>query len=358
MDNFFNRVLFPLRSNAGWFQSPDLQVEIASRLKQCILIYDEILVEDGSWETSITENGAIELSSPPGELNPRDRKIIYERDIKPSNIWLSIQPGGPRPNNPVTPFFNGPSLARYKIDFYELMQQVGSGGDSFIKYGRVMPVAPEIRDAIKLAAKDDARRYPGIVESSLLREKIIQGLSWDLTHSALLQSSIVVDPIHEALLQLKSRRLGPDLGITMDDHFSVAHELLRVHVPKLDQLNFEQVIELRNRPLWTEFRGGVRKITQRLTIEPELLLDPHEYDKAVRDAIDREWMEEAKSEAENNGYQLVGSIALGVLSYLFTGQIAEAVGAATTTWGVLQALGSYYENQFTWKAFLLKASRL
>lgn len=81
-----NRVFFPLRSNVGWFQSADLRSQIADRMKESLLIYDQIIVEDGTFTAAITETGGLAPYIPPGYLSEDERTIDFERDLKPA-LW-------------------------------------------------------------------------------------------------------------------------------------------------------------------------------------------------------------------------------------------------------------------------------
>lgn len=56
-----NRVFLPLRSNVGWFQSVNLKNMISNRVKEAILIYDELYIEDGTFQATILEDGELAI---------------------------------------------------------------------------------------------------------------------------------------------------------------------------------------------------------------------------------------------------------------------------------------------------------
>ncbi len=111
-----NRVFFPLRSNVGWFQSADLRSQMADRVKQALLIYDEIVVEDGTFMAAITEHGSSAPYLPPGYLADDERVIEFVRDLKPDNLIIGIGPDGQMPTDYVN---YGMTSARYKIDYFD-----------------------------------------------------------------------------------------------------------------------------------------------------------------------------------------------------------------------------------------------
>lgn len=42
----------PLRSNAGWFATEDTQAELENRLKTFLIVYDELIIQDGVYEVT------------------------------------------------------------------------------------------------------------------------------------------------------------------------------------------------------------------------------------------------------------------------------------------------------------------
>jgi len=72
-----NRVFLPLKSNIGWFQSLDLRDDISNRIKESILLYDELYIEDGTYQAEIVEgySDPVEFYNPPGFIPPEQRTI-------------------------------------------------------------------------------------------------------------------------------------------------------------------------------------------------------------------------------------------------------------------------------------------
>lgn len=128
-----NRVFFALRSNIGWFQSPNLKTDIENRVKEAILIYDKILIEDGTFEAKIfaphIAPSAMHLYIPPG-LAPMDRRSIdHQRDIEPTIATIGMTLDG---GSPVT-LYHG-ECNRFKIDYYGLFKDLELSDYEFIKF--------------------------------------------------------------------------------------------------------------------------------------------------------------------------------------------------------------------------------
>ncbi len=111
------RVFFPLKSNIGWFQSPDLLKDMTNRVKLALLLYDELIIEDGTFEGQVLEGGGSNFYHPPGSLPVESRNIEYERDIKPTEYALSLSEEGSSTRHT---FLDGNTVVRFKIDYYNI----------------------------------------------------------------------------------------------------------------------------------------------------------------------------------------------------------------------------------------------
>jgi len=59
-------------------------------MKEALLIYDEIIIEDGTFMAAITEHGSSAPYLPPGYLSNDERTIEFERDLKPDELVIGI----------------------------------------------------------------------------------------------------------------------------------------------------------------------------------------------------------------------------------------------------------------------------
>lgn len=125
-----NRVFFPLRSNIGSFQSLDLQEEMASNIKQSILVYDEVYIEDGTLTASVIDNGNFVSYEPPDKLPSDQRTIEYERDLKPSSMSFKVK----SPEGKWLDLMGGNSIAKFKVDYYKIFEGIERSDYDFLKF--------------------------------------------------------------------------------------------------------------------------------------------------------------------------------------------------------------------------------
>jgi hypothetical protein len=118
-----SRVFLPLRSNIGWFQSSDLRNAVSNRVKESILLYDELYIEDGTFRADIVDGypGPITWYYPPGFI-PLEWRTIEECDLKPTDMTIGIGPDGA--TSPTAIVVNGNASTRFKIDYYEIFKNI------------------------------------------------------------------------------------------------------------------------------------------------------------------------------------------------------------------------------------------
>jgi len=146
-------VFLPLKSNIGWFQSSNLQKDMTNKVKLALLLYDKLLIEDGTFEGQVLERGSSNFYHPPGSLPSEYRNIEYERDIKPTKYALSMSEEG---SSTYHTFLHGNTIERFKIDmlykifysqFYKRQQHQLSGLPPALKGARKSECAPTRRNS-------------------------------------------------------------------------------------------------------------------------------------------------------------------------------------------------------------------
>ncbi len=190
-----NRVFFPLRSNIAWFTSPKLKEDISNRVKEAILIYDEIYIEDGTFEAKIfpphIAPGAPTFYFPPGSIPAEKRTIEYKRDIEPtfSEIGITLKGG-----SPVT-LFQG-QCNRFKIDYHELFNGIELPDFEFIRFlvlqnENELPL--EAKNVITKQSDIDRNLFKDIIPEQAWRNLLIDNLNHDIVASIWLSSAVVLD---------------------------------------------------------------------------------------------------------------------------------------------------------------------
>lgn len=190
----------------GWFQSLDLRDDISNRIKESILLYDELYIEDGTYQAEIVEgySDPVEFYNPPGFIPPEQRTIEYERDLKPSSIVIGIGPDGAVAPSAIV--LQGNTSTRFKIDYYEIFKNIELLDYNFLKF-IVLQNEHEIprnaREIIDHDSRKDKSAFEDMHPNEAIRNLVIDNLNHDLVASILLKSSVIVDKMHHDLLKRK-----------------------------------------------------------------------------------------------------------------------------------------------------------
>lgn len=191
MDNL-NRVFLPLRSNIGWFKSADLREEISTRVKEAILLYDELYIEDGTFRVDIVEeSGSFKQYLPPGSIPIDKRTVEDKRDLQPTEMTIGIGPDGA--NAPTAVILHGNASIRFKVDYHEIFKNVEISDYDFIKFIILNEHSfpEEAKRTIVDESWSDKRRFKDLYSNEKIRDLVIDNLNHDLISSILLNSSAI-----------------------------------------------------------------------------------------------------------------------------------------------------------------------
>lgn len=336
-----NRVFLPLRSNIGWFKSPDLREDISTRVKESILLYDEIYIEDGTFKADVLEGSAGPNKwyiPPPGR--PEERTIEYDRDLRQTDVSVGIGLDGDIA--PRATISQGRTEDRFKIDYYELFKNIEKTDYTFLKF----IVCPEYtfprraRDILRDQSRDDKLNFEYIHPNSAIRDLVIDNLNHDIVLSILLKSSIVLDSRHRDFLKEKCWRPETTFSSKPVAESVALREILNIEVPDFSKIPMERVLELREDRLWTKFRDLVRNIASTVKDEPELLANQKDLEKTILYNYAREHSRE-REKSQSTGLKLAIDLGLGLIPY-----VSE-----------VKPIKSYWDDRNTWFAFLLKLKR-
>lgn len=341
-------VFFPLRSNIGWFQSDNLKAEMSNRIKQALLLYDELIIEDGTFTATIFNAGKIAMHHPKGFFPSEQRTIEFERDIKPANMTLVMRPSDG--SSPGHAFMSGRTIARFKVDYFSILKDIDISSYDFIKLIGVNAKSfpSEAQTYLRDSKRQDERMFKGIHANSFFRSFVIENLNYDLVASMLLQSAVVLDSRHEALLREKCRLPKESLKFFPVKEESVVRHLMSIAVPDFDSLTLQEVLEHREDSLWKDFRGFVGKISSSISADPSVLIDPEKLQKQVDESVAKELFQELKKRYPK-GKDLAIDMGLGVASLIPGFNLVSVAG--TVKAGI-----KYLQQQSGWFAFLLKLS--
>ncbi|MBU1469516.1 MAG: hypothetical protein KJ723_02375 [candidate division Zixibacteria bacterium] len=340
-----SKVFFPLRSNVEYFQNPDLRNSILDRLKHSILLYDEIVIEDGTYVAEITESGSYCPYFPPGTLPEHERLIVHERDIEPGRMQVGIQVKG---QNEIATIMDGNTIARYKIDFHEFMKQVDLESCDFIRLVSVDKdrFPKQAQKAIKDSSRRDKYALTKIHQSTYLRNVYIENLNHDIVLSMLLNAAVVLDRKHSDVLRMKCAN-DKDLQAHQNPEEIALRQLLSIVVPDLRNHSIMDVLDLRKKQQWCDFRGFISDIVAEIAKEPQLLLAPSRVHNLISQRISKALFDKLKNKVRT-GTQLLVDVGFGVTSLI------PGFGAIPAVVSTLKSGEEYISDKSGWLAFLLK----
>jgi hypothetical protein len=343
-----SRVFMPLRSNIGWFQSNDLREEISTRVKESILLYDELCIEDGTFSVDIVEgSGFLKRYHPPGSIPIEQRTIEYKRDLQPTEMTLGIGPDDA--DAPTAIILQGNASTRFKIDYHEIFKNAELSDFDFIKFIILNePSFPEeAKRTIKDQSQSDKSQFIDLHSNKAIRNLIIDNLNHDLISSILLKSSAIFDSMHYDLLKRKCWQKESVFNPTQIVESTAIHQLLNIAVPNFSRLSIEEVVELRDEKSWSSFRVFIGSIASTVKDDPELLANSAEMEKAIRYNCDEALLNALKNKS-TTGPTLGVDLGLGLLSLI------PGYGIIPTAVSMAKSIKNHLEDKSAWYAFIFK----
>lgn len=344
-----NRVFLPLRSNINWFKSLDLRKDMSDRVKESILLYDEIYIEDGTFKADVLEASpsAAWWYYPPGFIPPEQRTIAYD-DLKQTDVTIGIGRDGDVA--PRATILQGRTVDRFKIDYYEIFKNIEvSDYDflNFIVFQNEFDLPSAAKDIIRKQSWDDKRTFEDIHPNYAIRDFVIDNLNHDLVTSIWLKSSVVMDSRHQDLLKKKCWRPESTFSTKPVGEHVALNQILEVSVPEFSSLSIEKVLELRDDRSWCNFRDFVRDTVATVKDDPEILIDQHTLEKALHSQYEKALFEELERKYPT-GPRLLVDLGLGALSFI------PGYELISTALGAFKSVKSYWDGKSAWFAFLLK----
>lgn len=336
------RLYLPLRSNVGWFQNEGMKQAIETRIKEAILLYDEIIIEDGTYMATVFETGSFSPYAPPGKIDPLNRRINFEHLQQTTEAEFRLGIEGTDRNEVI---LSGKTLANYQIDYYEIFHDIDLKSYSFITTVVInKDKFPEeaVRDMMQ-RNKSEVKEHLFIHDNYFMRKHIVENLNYDLLTSVLIESAILFDPVHQAILQQKATI--PNI-YPVKEHIAEQH-LFSIAIPDFSTLNLSEVLDLREEPSWNNFRNFLRNATSQITSDPSILHDPNAFNSLIQRMVDKALFEEIEHDRMNQN-RTVFDLLMGCISLI------PGFGIPTTIAASSKSVAEYYQNQSSWVAFISK----
>lgn len=340
------RVFLPLRSNINWFQSQELKTQLDARLKEALLLYDEVVIEDGTFYAEITEHGGFQPYLPPGTI-PVDQRIIeWDRDIRPTEVKLGFKIEGS--HGPFQTLLAGKTIARYKVDFFDLTRGSRLSDADFVTHATISEtqLPSSVREAIRRENFHDRSHLNLELGSDWIRNLVINSLNRDTIIAAMMQAAVIIDPTHGAVLRQKC--ILPKDVVTPGSEEQVAlQHVISVAAPDFATLSIDDVIELREDRSWADFRVLLGELVASVLDDPTVLGNRSRFKEEIGKSFSKTLLNELASRYKGKK-DIVIDLGLGFASNL------QGIGLPI---GIAEAgrdIAQWHKERGTWLAFLLK----
>ena len=245
-----NRIFLPLRSNSGWFVDQKIRNELERRLKNCIIFYDEIVIQDGRYIYRGGKTGNFELFLPAGQCG-RDRR---ELAICETGNEFGVTLGDNK-------IIWGTAEVAYETDFYPIVYDAGIVGKDYIKWSPI-DLPEKIKNTSKEVANldiedDELKQY--LPDTYYQQKNILESLYFDSLLSFHMKVPFLTDCRMTPVIHWKNKKIGMHFDKTVENIFLNAW----VSIGLLDfgELPWNEVIKIRESKAGQDFRRMVGQIS-------------------------------------------------------------------------------------------------
>lgn len=339
-------ILFPLRSNINSLQRWGDNYDISGRIKQSMILYDEVVVETGTFKYSGSDRFVLRTFEQWSEGNTREDvlKKLEEIEKRPKEGYITVIDGKTRTEK-----------YKYKVEkkdefiadyrTVDVISEIESGSYGkevdFLKYAYIQRKENHrnainqnnLRDLANKKFAETARKIYG--EMPLIA--LLNNLNDSLALSHYFRMPVSVDRMHVPLLGIKTEY---EVGL----EFAILDRLAQIAIPDFSALDLDSLLQLRKDKAIKSFRNLIWKINSKLQSEGTLNID-----KLFNEELLKEIEEIAPTKKK-----LALNTALGALSFI----PAPLVSIATTIADVGKELEEYRDFAMNWLSFVLKAREL
>jgi len=240
-------IYFPLRTNVDWFVTPDRATLLARRVKQAVLLYDNLVFESGLYKAWIGPSGAVQSWIPPDQLSEE----MLQEAVTPQGEKHFLKFGS-------TVILDQPTERAFGAQFHTLVNEFGGDDLPWITLQALEPADRFKKVGERLARRDIGNK--GIViegATRVARDVMLKNVNRDMMLASMLGAAVSMDPLHGPLLVQDvaiREMLTPEVGFLA----------LEVVVPDFSMLPWSEVFDLRGHPAFTAFRRKMVEVETRV----------------------------------------------------------------------------------------------
>lgn len=282
-----SKLVFPLRSNAGWFLKEETRKYLESRLKTCFILYDELIFQDGQYQCTIWQNASFDVLLRPESIGFDRKKIIY---FDPgTSASLLVGPDGQKAQHQI---IGGQIESGYQVDFYPILSEAELLHEEYIKF-----VDLDLKDTIKQDAQKQAERDKndlGLCKVLNLnvwhRKKVLESLYIDSALSLYFESPFSIDYNIGPAVNWNYVKYSKNYMPAIQDVFFT--NWLSLDLPDFGALSWQKVLKVRESSAGKELRALIDRIIRQVSSLMEDTVDAKELQIIVGRLFTKELIQE------------------------------------------------------------------
>lgn len=337
-------ILFPLRTNIKSLQRWGSNYDISGRIKQSIILYDEVILETGTFKFTESDRFVLHSFDQWSERNTREDvfKELEKIEMRPKKGYMTVIDGKTRAEK-----------YRYKVkkkDVFladyrtvDVISEIESGSYGkeveFLRYAFIQRKENHRSVLYQNTSKDLANKKFAETARKIYGQmpliELLNNLNDSLAISHQFKIPVTVDVMHAPLLRIKAEY---EVGL----EFAILDRIAQLNaIPDFSTLDLDNLLQFRKDKAIKSLRNLIWKIDSKLQSGGTL-----DIDKLFIEELFKEIKEIAPTKKK-----LVLDATLGALSFI----PVPLVSIATTTADIGKELKEYRDFATNWLSFVLKA---
>jgi hypothetical protein len=245
-----NRIFLPLRSNSGWFVNQNNRSELERRLKNCVILYDEIVIQDGRYIYRGGKTGSFELFLPSNQYGGNRRELAICETGNEFGVTLGDKK-----------IIWGTAEVAYETDFYPIAYDADIMAKDYVKWSPV-DLPEKIKNTAKEVANidiedDELKQY--LPDTSFQQKNILESLYFDSLLSFHMKLPFLTDYRMNSVIHWKNKKIGMHFDKTVENIFLNAW--ISIGLPDFGELPWDKLIKLRESKAGQDLRRMVGQMS-------------------------------------------------------------------------------------------------
>nr|QNO54372.1 hypothetical protein DIMBOPOO_00045 [Methanosarcinales archaeon ANME-1 ERB7] len=333
-------IYFPIRSNINFFVQQANQPSLVSKIKLSIIMYDNLIFDDGAYQFLCSTNGAFDMNIPPDKLQNLSFPDVPAEPGTNFHINAIQKPTG-QSFNLIPKSTNGNNYVAF-ASFRKLINKLGIQNEDFIRF--------EWREL-----NESGKRYlDKLIKSSASYKNFIEGnvffqdyILKNFHYSSILaedfNTPMMIDSLHNKLLTHIMSKLVNIFDVRLEV-LNRVRDLLQFELPDFSLMTMNDVLELRRDTCFIAFRNKLLDINNYLTKNK---VDQFDLSK-IESLFMNELIKEIREIAPSSEKLLLDGF-LGTVGLLVPGASPMLTGI-----GLARDIEELREFNKSWIAFIIK----